>query len=125
MYKEEAGSAAFFVHTKRHSCMNARNSTVRPLSLAAPDVGLGLAALGVPDDSTRSDKGSLSITYISPVASELTNSRPWASKAMPTGLKQCWGQMELSMFQKMSVVAVLLSGAAIGSPFSNGITDSL
>ena len=89
-----------------------------------PDEGLELAEVEVPVDGNPSGE-AFSTTYISPVASELTKSRPWLSNAIPTGLKQLWGHSELSAFQKISVTAVSLSGAATGSPSWKGSTDSL
>lgn len=80
-----------------------------------PEVELGVAEVAVL--VAPGDVVSFSTTYISPVASEDTKSRPLLSKAIPTGLKQFWGHTELSALAKMSVVAVLLSGAATGSPF--------
>lgn len=96
-----------------------------PDSFPVPDVELGLAedevlVLPVPEDVK-----SRSITYISPVASEATKSRPLLSKAIPTGRRQFCGHAALSAFPKISVVAVLLSDAATGSPFAKGILDSL
>jgi len=110
---------------KRQTGPKARTRAARLHSncFTVPEVELGLAEVAVlvaPGGGM-----SFSMTYISPVASEDTKSRPLLSKAIPTGLKQFCGHTELSTLAKMSVTAVLLSGAANGSPFRNGMTDSL
>ena len=106
--------------------MNARDkaSILYSPDLTVPDAGLELGELDVPVDGVPSED-AFSTTYISPVASELTKSRPWLSNVIPTGLKHFWGQTELSAFQRTSVTAVLLSGAAIGSPSRKGSIESL
>lgn len=110
---------------KRQNGPKARTRAARLYSkcFTVPEVELGLAeatVLVAPGGGV-----SFSTTYISPVASEDTKSRPLLSKAIPTGLKQFCGHTELSTLAKMSVTAVLLSGAAKGSPSWNGMTDSL
>jgi hypothetical protein len=68
---------------------------------------------------------SLTITYISPVASEEINILPFPSKAMPTGLKQLVGHTESSVFAKISVSALVPFAGATGSPLAKAIRDTL
>ncbi len=91
---------------------------------AAEDV-VGVAALPDSPPVLSGDVWSFTTTYISPVESELMNRRPCRSKAIPTGRKQPRGQFELSALTTTSLAAVLLSGAATGSPFAKGMTESL
>jgi hypothetical protein len=59
------------------------------------------------------------------VASEETNILPCPSKAILTGLKQLLGQAEVFALAKMSMLAVALFAAAIGSPFAKAMRDTL
>jgi hypothetical protein len=63
--------------------------------------------------------------YISPVESELMNIRPFESSASPTGRKQLSGHCELSWLVMISLVDVVLSGAATGEPLLNAMADIL
>jgi hypothetical protein len=51
------------------------------------------------------------------VLSEDTKSRPWLSKAIPTGLKQLFGHRVVSTFVTTSVAAFWAVASAAGCPF--------
>ena len=53
------------------------------------------------------------------------NKRSFGSKARPTGRKQFLGHCEVSGLVIISVVEVVLSGAATGEPFAKSIVDIL
>jgi len=53
------------------------------------------------------------------------NKRSFLSNARPTGRKQFSGHFELSGLIMISVVEVVLSGAATGEPFAKSIDDIL
>lgn len=61
--------------------------------------------------AVRSD---LARTKMSPVASDVTNTRPLESTAMPHGRKQLRGHAERSALLRMSFVAVVEVGGSVG-----------
>lgn len=103
-----------FVVQMWHAChdiiKHAITESTKALVLSAPP--LCALDLGLPPEEPLADElfpvvpfavSSFVTTYISPLASELINMRPWLSKAKPTGLKQLFGQAALFALAKMSV----------------------
>jgi hypothetical protein len=122
-----------YIRNSRHETTNTTTIALRLVfQLSAALEGFELVAAGalpievpeVPPELPLAVPSRIT-TYISPVASELKKSRPCLSKAIPTGLKQLLGHTQSLALAKMSVVEVLLSEAATGSPLRNGITESL
>lgn len=93
----------------------ARLAATRPIPLLpralAVEVALGLVA-------SNASPPVLVITYISPVASLLTYSRPLRSQARPAGRKQLPGQAVVLLLEKMGVSAEVLDGDSVGEPLA-------